>query len=48
MKSYKIIACPDFSGVQTSYEIIKAQGGKLLVETKEGKGSEFIIKIPIT
>jgi signal transduction histidine kinase len=26
-----------------SYDIIKAHGGELKVETKEGKGSEFII-----
>lgn len=32
-----------FSGVQTFYEIVKAHGGKLKVETKEGEGSEFSI-----
>lgn len=33
--------------VQTIYDIIKAHGGELKVETKEGEGSEFIIEIPI-
>lgn len=30
-------------GLSMSYDIIKAHGGELKVETKEGKGSEFII-----
>jgi signal transduction histidine kinase len=29
-----------------SYDIIKAHGGEIRVETKEGEGSEFIIQIP--
>ncbi len=29
-----------------SYDIVKAHGGELKVETKEGEGSEFIISIP--
>jgi len=33
-------------GLSLSYDIIKAHGGELKVETKEGEGSEFIIKIP--
>ncbi len=33
---------------QTSYDIVKAHGGKLIVETKEGKGSEFTIELPST
>ncbi len=32
--------------VQTTYDIIKAHGGELKVETKEGEGAEFIIHIP--
>ena len=32
--------------VQTSYDIIKAHGGELKVETKEGEGSEFIVQLP--
>ena len=34
-------------GLSLSYDIVKAHGGELKVETKEGEGSEFIIRIPI-
>jgi two-component system NtrC family sensor kinase len=30
-----------------SYDIIKAHGGELKVESKEGEGAEFIIQLPI-
>jgi signal transduction histidine kinase len=30
-----------------SYDIVKAHGGGLQVETKEGEGSEFIINLNI-
>jgi signal transduction histidine kinase len=30
-------------GLSLSYDIVKAHGGELNVETKEGKGSEFTI-----
>ncbi len=33
-------------GLSLSYDIIKAHGGEIKVETKEGEGSEFIIKLP--
>ncbi len=33
-------------GLSLSYDIVKAHGGELKVETKEGEGSEFIIIIP--
>ena len=33
--------------IQTIYDIVKAHGGELKVETKEGKGSEFIIEMPV-
>ncbi len=33
-------------GLSLSYDIVKAHGGKLKVETKEGEGSEFIIQLP--
>jgi signal transduction histidine kinase/tetratricopeptide (TPR) repeat protein len=33
-------------GLSMSYDIIKAHGGELKVETKEGEGAEFIITIP--
>jgi signal transduction histidine kinase len=32
-------------GLSLSYDIVKAHGGELRVETKEGEGSEFIIQI---
>jgi signal transduction histidine kinase len=34
-------------GLSLSYDIVKAHGGELRVETKEGEGSEFVIQIPI-
>jgi two-component system NtrC family sensor kinase len=34
-------------GLSLSYDIIKAHGGELKVETKEGEGAEFIIQLPI-
>jgi signal transduction histidine kinase len=33
-------------GLSLSYDIVKAHGGELKVETKEGEGSEFIISLP--
>jgi signal transduction histidine kinase len=35
-------------GLSLSYDIIKAHGGEIKVETKEGEGSEFIVQLPIT
>ena len=34
-------------GLSLSYDIVKAHGGDLKVETKEGEGSTFIIYLPI-
>ena len=34
-------------GLSLAYDIVKAHGGELKVETKEGEGSEFIIKLPV-
>jgi signal transduction histidine kinase len=34
-------------GLSLSYDIVKAHGGDLKVETKEGEGSEFIIQLPV-
>ena len=34
-------------GLSMSYDIVKAHGGELKVKTKEGEGSEFIIKLPV-
>ena len=44
MKSVKSIN-PCKSVIQTSYDIVKAHGGELKVETKEGEGTEFIVLI---
>jgi two-component system NtrC family sensor kinase len=33
-------------GLSLSYDIIKAHGGEIKVETKEGEGSSFVINIP--
>ncbi len=34
-------------GLSLSYDIIRAHGGEIKVETKEGERTEFIIKLPI-
>ncbi len=34
-------------GLSLSYDIIKAHGGELKVETKEGEFAEFIIQLPV-
>ena len=34
-------------GLSLSYDIIKAHGGEIKVETEEGEGSEFIIQLPV-
>ncbi|HET6766618.1 MAG TPA: ATP-binding protein, partial [Chitinophagaceae bacterium] len=34
-------------GLSLSYDIVKAHGGEIKVETKEGQGSAFIIQLPI-
>jgi chemotaxis protein histidine kinase CheA len=33
--------------VQTINDIIKAPGGEIKVETKEGEGTEFIIRLSV-
>ena len=33
-------------GLSLSYDIIRAHGGEIKVETKEGEGSEFVIQLP--
>jgi signal transduction histidine kinase len=33
-------------GLSLSYDIVKAHGGEIRVETKEGVGSEFVIQLP--
>jgi two-component system, NtrC family, sensor kinase len=34
-------------GLSLSYDIVKAHGGELKVETKEGEGAEFMVQIPV-
>jgi signal transduction histidine kinase len=34
-------------GLSLAYDIIKAHGGEIKVETKDGGGSEFVIELPI-
>ena len=34
-------------GLSLSYDIVKARGGEIKVETKESEGAEFIIELPI-
>jgi len=34
-------------GLSLAYDIVKAHGGEIKVETKEGEGSRFIIQLPI-
>ena len=34
-------------GLSLAYDIVKAHGGELKVDTKEGEESEFIIQIPV-
>ena len=33
-------------GLSLAYDIVKAHGGELKVETREGEGAEFIITLP--
>ena len=35
------------SVIQTNYDIVKAHGGEVKVETKVGEGSEFMISLPV-
>ena len=34
-------------GLSLSYDIVKAHGGELKVETTEGEGASFIIMLPL-
>jgi signal transduction histidine kinase len=33
-------------GLSLSYDIVKAHGGEIKVESKEGEGTEFINQLP--
>jgi len=35
-------------GLSLAYDIVKAHGGEIKVETNEGEGSEFIVQLPIS
>jgi signal transduction histidine kinase len=35
-------------GLSLSYDIVKAHGGDIKIESKEGEGSQFIIHIPVS
>ncbi len=34
-------------GLSLSYDIVKAHGGEIKVESREGEGTEFVILLPI-
>ena len=34
-------------GLSLSYDIVKAHGGEIKVETKEGEGTAFLIQLPV-
>ena len=46
MKSVKSIHLWQ-SVIQTSYEIVKAHGGEIKVESREAEGTTFTITLPI-
>ena len=35
-------------GLSLAYDIVKAHGGEIRLEAKEGEGSEFIVQLPVT
>jgi two-component system NtrC family sensor kinase len=34
-------------GLSLAYDIIKAHGGEIKVNSKEGEGAEFVVQIPV-
>ncbi len=34
-------------GLSLAYDIVKAHSGEIKMETKEGEGSEFIVRLPV-
>ena len=44
----EIPACRQAGVIQTNYDIVKAHGGELKVESVENQGTEFIVEIPIS
>ena len=45
-KSVKSIN-PCKSVIRTSYDIVKAHGGELKVESKKSEGTQFVINLPV-
>ena len=45
-KSNKSLPCRQAGVIQIIYDIVKAHGGELKVQTREGGGAEFIIQLP--
>ncbi len=45
-KSVKSIH-PWQSVIQTSYDIVKAHGGEIKLESKEGNATKFVLRLPI-
>jgi signal transduction histidine kinase len=35
-------------GLSLAYDIVKAHGGEIRLETKEGEGTEFIVQLPVS
>ena len=38
---------PCQSVIQTTYDIVKAHGGEIKVETKENEGTAFFLELPL-
>ncbi|MFI5156452.1 MAG: sensor histidine kinase [Chitinophagales bacterium] len=34
-------------GLSLSYDIVKAHGGEITVDSREGEGAEFVIQLPV-
>ena len=51
VKSINPYKSPDWIGtgvIQTSYDIVKVHCGELVLKSKEGEGTEFVIQLPNT
>jgi hypothetical protein len=47
MNQCKSLPCRKAGVIPTIYDIVKAHGGELTVETKEGSGTSFTIQLHI-
>ena len=43
----QIPACRQAGVIQTTYDIVKAHGGEIKVETATREGTTFIIQLPV-